>query len=92
MRHVRNRLTELNAKLITIMANKTTNFDLISIDGGPAGITAAATASARNKTVALVDSHHQLGGEGYTFARSERANWVFHRSSRQKLSLLIANG
>jgi NAD(P) transhydrogenase len=47
------------------MANKTRNFDLVIIGGGPAGITAATTATAQNKTVALVDSHHQLGGEGY---------------------------
>jgi NAD(P) transhydrogenase len=47
------------------MANKAKNFDLVIIGGGPAGITAVVTATAQNKTVALIDSHHQLGGEGY---------------------------
>jgi NAD(P) transhydrogenase len=47
------------------MPNATKNYDLVIIGGGPAGITAAATATALKKTVALVDCHHELGGEGY---------------------------
>src|ERR1700721_4530028 len=39
-------------------------FDLIVIGGGPAGIVGAATAAALGKTVAVVDSHHELGGAG----------------------------
>ena len=34
------------------------------IGGGPAGIVGAATATKLGKTVALVDSHHELGGAG----------------------------
>lgn len=40
-------------------------YDLIIIGGGPAGITAAATATAQKKTVAMVDCHHELGGAGF---------------------------
>ncbi len=39
-------------------------FDLIVIGGGPAGIMGATTAAAFGKTVAVVDSHHELGGAG----------------------------
>src|ERR1700686_959584 len=39
-------------------------FDLIVIGGGPAGMVGATTASALGKTVAVVDSHHELGGAG----------------------------
>jgi NAD(P) transhydrogenase len=39
-------------------------FDLIVIGGGPAGIVGATTAAALGKTVAVVDSHHELGGAG----------------------------
>ena len=39
-------------------------YDLIIIGGGPAGIVGAATARASHKTVALVDSHQELGGAG----------------------------
>src|ERR1019366_4021616 len=39
-------------------------YDLGIIGGGPAGIVAAATPKASNKTVALVDSHRELGGAG----------------------------
>src|SRR5271155_3388687 len=46
------------------MPNEIKNYDLVIIGGGPAGIVAAATASERHKTVALVDCHHELGGAG----------------------------
>ena len=39
-------------------------YDLVIIGGGPAGIVGAATAKANHKTVALVDSHRELGGAG----------------------------
>src|ERR1700691_4940363 len=39
-------------------------FDLIVIGGGPAGIVGATTAAAFGETVAVVDSHHELGGAG----------------------------
>src|SRR5512135_3845958 len=39
-------------------------YDLIVIGGGPAGIIGATTATVLGKTVALVDSHHELGGAG----------------------------
>src|ERR1700681_1243563 len=39
-------------------------FDLVVIGGGPAGIVGATTAAALGKTVAVVDSHHELGGAG----------------------------
>src|SRR6202790_1908603 len=39
-------------------------FDLIVIGGGPAGIVGATTAAAFGKSVAVVDSHRELGGAG----------------------------
>ena len=39
-------------------------YDLIVIGGGPAGISGATTARILDKTVALVDRHHELGGAG----------------------------
>jgi len=47
------------------MPNETKSYDLIIIGGGPAGITAAVTATAQNKTVAMVDCHHEVGGAGF---------------------------
>src|SRR5580693_346351 len=40
------------------------DFDLIVIGGGPAGIVGATTAASLGKRVAVVDSHHELGGAG----------------------------
>ncbi|HEV3272751.1 MAG TPA: FAD-dependent oxidoreductase [Candidatus Methylacidiphilales bacterium] len=45
--------------------NETKTYDLVIIGGGPAGIAAAATATAQNKTVAMVDCHHEPGGTGF---------------------------
>src|ERR1035438_5840163 len=39
-------------------------FDLIVVGGGPAGIVGATTAAALGKSVAVVDSHYELGGAG----------------------------
>src|SRR5580692_3881243 len=39
-------------------------FELVVIGGGPAGIVGATTAAAFGKTVAVIDSHHELGGAG----------------------------
>jgi NAD(P) transhydrogenase len=39
-------------------------YDLVVLGGGPAGIVGATTAAALGKTVALVDSHQELGGAG----------------------------
>jgi NAD(P) transhydrogenase len=46
------------------MPNDPTNFDLVILGGGPAGIVAATTASSSGKTVALIDAHHEVGGAG----------------------------
>ena len=46
------------------MANDPKNYDLVVIGGGPAGITAATAAASFKKTVALVDSHAEIGGAG----------------------------
>jgi NAD(P) transhydrogenase len=46
------------------MSSETKNYDVVVIGGGPAGITAAITAADCHKTVALIDSHHELGGAG----------------------------
>ena len=46
------------------MANETKSYDLVVIGGGPAGITAANTAATFHKTVALIDSHSEIGGAG----------------------------
>src|ERR1700732_1455093 len=40
------------------------DYHLVVIGGGPAGIVGAATAAECGKSVALVDSHHELGGAG----------------------------
>ena len=37
---------------------------LVVLGGGPAGITAASEASSFRKSVALVDSHQEIGGAG----------------------------
>jgi NAD(P) transhydrogenase len=46
------------------MPNEPTNYDLVIIGGGPAGIVAANTATASHKKVAIIDNHHELGGAG----------------------------
>ena len=46
------------------MADEIKTYDLVIIGGGPAGIIAANTATANQKTVALIDAHHELGGAG----------------------------
>ena len=39
-------------------------YDLVVIGGGPAGVSAADTAADLHKSVALIDSNHELGGAG----------------------------
>jgi NAD(P) transhydrogenase len=46
------------------MTNDLKTYDLLVIGGGPAGITAAMAASSFGKSVALADSHQQIGGAG----------------------------
>jgi NAD(P) transhydrogenase len=46
------------------MTREITDFDLIVIGGGPAGIVGATTAAQLGKRVALVDSEEELGGAG----------------------------
>jgi NAD(P) transhydrogenase len=46
------------------MSHEPRTYDLIVIGGGPAGLNGATTARILGKTVALVDSHHELGGAG----------------------------
>jgi len=46
------------------MPFETKNFDVVILGGGPAGLTAAGTASDNHKSVALVDCHRELGGAG----------------------------
>ena len=46
------------------MADEPKAYNLIVIGGGPAGITAATTAAHFHQTVALIDSHREIGGAG----------------------------
>ena len=46
------------------MTNDLKTYDLVVMGGGPAGVTAATVASSFGKSVALVDSHQQIGGAG----------------------------
>jgi NAD(P) transhydrogenase len=46
------------------MPNEIKNYDLVIIGVGPAGLTAASTATANHKTIALIDCHRELGGAG----------------------------
>src|SRR5258708_16952859 len=46
------------------MTNDLKTYDLAVIGGGPAGLTAATEASSFGKSVALVDSHQEIGGAG----------------------------
>ena len=47
------------------MTNDLKTYDLVVIGGGPAGITAVMAASRFGKSVALVDSHQEIGGAGF---------------------------
>lgn len=46
------------------MPNEPKNYDFIIIGGGPAGVMAATELGYHHKSVALIDSHHELGGAG----------------------------
>src|SRR5580693_3090157 len=46
------------------MPQDSSGFDLIVIGGGPAGMVGATTAAGFGKSVAVIDSHHELGGAG----------------------------
>jgi NAD(P) transhydrogenase len=46
------------------MPNEPKSYDLVIIGGGPAGLIAANTATASHKKIAIIDSHHELGGAG----------------------------
>ena len=46
------------------MRDEAKEYDLVVIGGGPAGVIGARTATVLGKTVALVDSHHEVGGAG----------------------------
>src|SRR5271165_3808561 len=46
------------------MTNDLKTYDLVVMRGGPAGVTAATVASSFGKSVALVDSHQEIGGAG----------------------------
>jgi NAD(P) transhydrogenase len=46
------------------MTDDSKTYDMVVIGGGPAGVTAASLASGLGKSVALVDSHRQIGGAG----------------------------
>jgi pyruvate/2-oxoglutarate dehydrogenase complex dihydrolipoamide dehydrogenase (E3) component len=46
------------------MTNDLKTYDLVVMGGGPAGATAATVASSFGKSVALVDSHQEIGGAG----------------------------
>jgi NAD(P) transhydrogenase len=47
---------------VNSMRGETREYDLIAIGGGPAGMTGVTVASVHGKTVAVVESHKELGG------------------------------
>src|SRR5471030_240052 len=46
------------------MPNEIKSYDLVVLGGGPAGLIATSSAATLNKTVALVNCHHEIGGAG----------------------------
>jgi NAD(P) transhydrogenase len=50
--------------LLISRPNDLKTYDLVVMGGGPAGVTAATVASSFGKSVALVDSHQEIGGAG----------------------------
>ena len=46
------------------MASEPKKYELVIIGGGPGGINAATAAAECGRTVAVIDSHHELGGAG----------------------------